>query len=81
MQEVILSTYSKLAHSQTQFGKILEDLAMEHTGLFSGHLVYLMAFWVICWLSGIFGGYLVYLLVILKSGNPDSKLLSEHIRH
>jgi hypothetical protein len=44
---------------KSQFGKVLEGLAMEDVGIFCGHLVYFMAIWQILRLFGIFYGYLV----------------------
>jgi hypothetical protein len=34
---------------KSQFGKLLEGLAMEDSGIFCGHLVYFMVIWYILW--------------------------------
>jgi hypothetical protein len=41
---------------KSQFGYILEGLAMEDVGMFYGHLVYFTAYWYIVCPFGIFRG-------------------------
>jgi hypothetical protein len=48
------------SNPKSQFGKILEGLAMENLGIFYDHLVYLTAIWYILWSFGIFCGHLVH---------------------
>jgi hypothetical protein len=48
------------SNQKSQFGQILEGLAMEDVDIFYGHLVYFTAIWYILWSFGKFYGYLVY---------------------
>jgi hypothetical protein len=48
------------SNQKSQFGKILDGLAMENLVIFCDHLVYFTAIGNILWLFGIFGGTLVY---------------------
>jgi hypothetical protein len=49
---------------KSQFGKILEGLAMENLGIFYDHLVYLTAIKNILWPFGTFCGHLVHFVAI-----------------
>jgi hypothetical protein len=49
-----------LSNQKSQFGKILECLAMENLGIFCDHLVYFTAIGNILWPFGIFCGHLAY---------------------
>jgi hypothetical protein len=62
-------------NQKSQFGQILEGLAMEDVGVFYGHVVYFMCIWYILVSFGIFMviWYIFPVLVCLdqeKSGNP-----------
>jgi hypothetical protein len=48
------------SNQKSQFGYILEGLAMENLGIFYDHLVYFTATEHILWPFGIFCGHLVY---------------------
>jgi hypothetical protein len=48
------------SNQKSQFGKVLEGLAMENLGIFFDHLVYFTAIGNILWPFGIFCGNLVY---------------------
>jgi hypothetical protein len=52
------------SNQKSQFGLILEALAMEDVGIFYVHLGYFTAIWYILWSFGIFYGHLVYFVVI-----------------
>jgi hypothetical protein len=63
------------SNQKSQFGKILEGLAMEGVGIFYGQSVYFTAPWYILWPYGIFFVFVYFshfgLLYQEKSGNPD----------
>jgi hypothetical protein len=48
------------SNQKSQFGLILDGLAMENLGIFCDHLVYFTAIGNILWPFGIFGSNLVY---------------------
>jgi hypothetical protein len=52
------------SNQRSQFGKILEGLAMGNLGTFYNHLVYVKAIGNIFWPFGIFCGNLVYFVGI-----------------
>jgi hypothetical protein len=54
----------KFSNQKSQFGYILEGLAMEDVGLFYGHLLHFIAIWCILWAFGEFYGHLVYFMAI-----------------
>jgi hypothetical protein len=45
------------SNQKSQFGKILDGLAMEDVGIVYGHLVYFMAIWSILFPFGMFYGH------------------------
>jgi hypothetical protein len=53
-----------ISNQKSQFGLILEGLAMEDIGIFYGHLVYFEAIWYILRQFGIICGHLVYFAAI-----------------
>jgi hypothetical protein len=64
-------------NQKSKFVLILEGLAMEHVGIFYGHLVHFTVFCYILWTFGIVCGNLFYfsrfgILYQEKSGNPVS---------
>jgi hypothetical protein len=48
------------SNQKSQFGKILEGLAMKYVGVFYVHLVNFTGIWCILWPFGIFVYYLLY---------------------
>jgi hypothetical protein len=56
-------------NQKSQFGHILEGLALEDVGMFYGLLAYFAAIWYVVRPFGVFYGHLVY-FPLDKSGNP-----------
>jgi hypothetical protein len=68
---------------KSNFGLILEGLAMEDDGIFYGHLVHFTVLCYILWTFGIVSGNLVYfsrfgILYREKSGNPGPQAQTLH---
>jgi hypothetical protein len=64
------------SNQKSQFGQILEGLAMENVSLFCGHFINFPAIWYILWPFGKFCGHLYIfprfgILHREKYGNPD----------
>jgi hypothetical protein len=68
------------SNQKSQFGSILEDLAMEGVGIFYDHLSYFTAIWCMFWPFHTIYGHLVYfsrfgMLYQEKSGNPEMPVI------
>jgi hypothetical protein len=65
------------SNQNSQFGLILDGIAMEYVGIFNSHLVYFIAIWYIyghlvyLWPFGIFFAFWYICYINEKSGNPD----------
>jgi hypothetical protein len=71
------------SNQKSQFGKILEGLAMEDVGIFNDHLVQFTVIWYILWPFGrfmvIWHIFSCFGMLHQKSGNPGREPLSHHV--